>query len=391
MSFKSLQDLLKHMVAIPSVNPELAEHTEHAGEARMADFVANYLAERGFAIERHEPIAGRPNVIGRFGPAKPRRTILFEGHMDTQDVRGMTVPPFGGIEKDGRIYGRGACDTKGPSAAALWVLEPRLLDELAGTGCEVIYVGAIGEETGNDGARQLVEHGLSADEAVILEPTELSMVIAHKGALWFDVEARGIAAHGSTPSRGINAIVGMYDAIDALRSQCAAAAAAHHHELLGDPTVNFGAISGGNAVNIVAERCVLRVDRRINPSESSAEIFASVEERLRKTVAERRLAGFEVKKVREGRAFATPTGCPLVNRLRAACVGNGAEGRVEGAGWYSDAGLFAATCREVAVFGPGSIAQAHTADEFIAIDSLLKGASILRHYLLATAAELRKS
>ena len=387
MSELSLVDLLRKLVSIPSVNPMLADDPAIGTEKPLAEFMAGFLERRGFRVDWIEPISGRPNVVGRFGPANPKRTLLIESHLDTQGIHGMVVPPFGGEVREGRLYGRGACDTKGPMAAALMALTPALLNRLAAAGVQIIYVGAVGEEKGNVGAEQLVDLEIGADEALILEPTELAIVHAHKGAMWFEVEARGRAAHGSNPSLGVNAIRGMMQAIAAIEADVAEAQRRPPHPLLGQATVNIGLIRGGSSINIVPDRCVVEVDRRTLPGEDNAAILRRVREQLSGLVESGALTGWDVRAIKDGTPFETTPESRLVQRLAAACRHAGEPGRTEGAAWYSDAGPFARTCREVAVFGPGSIKQAHTVDEYIELASLEKGCAILVDFLNRLAAE----
>ncbi len=386
MADLSLVDVLRKLVSIPSVNPMLADDPAIGSEKPLAEFLAGFLERRGFAVDWIEPIPGRPNVVGRFGPKSCKRSILVESHLDTQGIHGMVVPPFDAQVSNGRLYGRGACDTKGPMAAALTALTPALLQRLAAAGVQLIYVGAIGEEKGNIGAEQLVEMGVGADEALILEPTELAIVHAHKGALWFEIEARGLAAHGSNPERGVNAIRGMMKILDGLEADVAEQAQ-HAHPLLGRSTVNIGLIRGGSSINIVPDRCVVEVDRRTLPGEQNAAILQGVRRRLEALAQAGVISGWDVRPIKDGSPFETTVDSRLVQRLAASCRGAGEPGRTEGASWFSDAGPFARTCREVAVFGPGSIKQAHTADEYIELDSLEKGASILADFFGRLAAE----
>ncbi len=383
----SLVDLLRKLVSIPSVNPMLADDPAIGTEKPIAEFLAGFLERRGFAVEWIEPIAGRPNVVGRYGPAQPRRSILVESHLDTQGIHGMVVPPFEALIRDGRLYGRGACDTKGPMAAALHALQPALLDRLAAAGVQVIYVGAVGEEKGNVGAEQLVDLGVGADEALILEPTELAIVHAHKGAMWFEVEAHGRAAHGSNPSLGVNAIAGMMQLVRGIEADVATARQAPPHPLLGQPSVNVGLIRGGSSINIVPDRCVLEVDRRTLPGEDNQALLRRVRQQVAELVQRGVLTGGEVRAIKDGTPFETTAESRLVRRLVAACQASGEPGRTEGAPWFSDAGPFAQTCREVAVLGPGSIKQAHTVDEFIELASLEKGRAILSDFFTRLAVE----
>lgn len=386
MPEQSLVDLLQTLVAIPSVNPDLTDDPSTGGEARMADYLGQFLAGRGFTVERHEVIKGRPNILARIGSSGARKKFMIEVHLDTQGVQGMTVPPFEGRIEDGRLYGRGACDMKGPMAAALFALQPDVLRALADGGVELIFVGAIGEERGNIGAEQLVAMGIGADEALVLEPTDLNIVHAHKGAFWFEVETQGVAAHGSNPDGGLSAVAGMMGVLEMIDARTKAARKIHQHTTLGVPTANIGIIRGGTSTNIVPDRCVIEVDRRTIPGETSAQILDDIKNGLDEIKKAGRISGWRVKEIKDGVPFETATDGSLIKRLRASCAEHAVTARVEGAAWYSDAGPFSRTCRQVAVFGPGSIAQAHTADEYIELASLQKGSDILKTFLKQLAA-----
>ncbi|HEY8239870.1 MAG TPA: M20 family metallopeptidase [Kiritimatiellia bacterium] len=383
---KPVVQLLQELVSIPSVNPALTDDPAIGGEARMAEFLSGYLEDRKFKVEWYEATRGRPNVVGRFGPDQPRHTILLESHLDTQGIHQMTVPPFDGGVRDGRLYGRGACDTKGPMAAALTAMDAQTLDRLAAAGVQVIYVGAMGEEKGNIGAEELVEGGLGADEAIVFEPTDLNIVHAHKGALWFEVEVEGLAAHGSNPKLGVNAIRGMTRAVEVIDKLTDADAASRSHPLLGTATVNIGVIRGGASINIVPDRCVMQVDRRTLPGDDHEAILRDIGKGLDALKSGGIVRDWHVRKITEGVPFATPADSALVRGMLAACSACGVQAKAEGAAWYSDAGPFSRTCKEVAVFGPGSIRQAHTVDEFIELESLEKGREILSTYLNKLAA-----
>ncbi len=379
--------LTRALVAIPGINPELTDDPALSGEHRMAAFLHDYLGARGFRVSRHEVTPGRPNIVGRYGPEKPQRVLMIEAHLDTQGVHGMTVPPFGGEIRDGRIYGRGACDMKGPMAAALVNMNPAQLDALAAVGIQVIFVGAIGEETGNIGALEIAAEGIGADELLVLEPTDLHAVHAHKGVFWFQVEVHGRAAHGSNPGQGLNAICGMSRMIDRILDQTAVAMPPDR--LLGPPTANIGMITGGHSTNIVPDRCVIRVDRRLLPGETGDAVMEVVRKAGAALVAEGGALAVDVTPIKEGRPFFTPADASLVRRLLSCCEECGEAPVSEGAGWYSDAGPLSRTCKEVVVFGPGSIRQAHTVDEYIAIDSLRKGEQILARFLARMATEAK--
>jgi acetylornithine deacetylase/succinyl-diaminopimelate desuccinylase family protein len=377
--------LARKLVSIPSVNPVLADDPAIAGERRLAEYLAEYLRQRGFRVDFHEAIRGRPNLVATYGPSSPAHRLVIEAHLDTQGVHGMTVPPFEGVIRDGRLYGRGACDMKGPMAAALVNFTPEVLAALNKAGVQLTFIAAIGEETGNLGAIELADAGIGGDEIIVLEPTDLHIVHAHKGAFWFEVEVKGRAAHGSNPDKGLSAIQGMSRVIERLYQQTAAVPL--RNDVLGAATVNVGIIRGGTSINIVPDRCVIEVDRRTLPGENSDAILAEVRACLAELVASGILVQGDVRRIKEGVPFQTTAASPLVRRLSLALGDHGVVPVTEGAGWYSDAGPFSRTCRDVAVFGPGSIRQAHTADEYIEIDELIRGAAIMHSLLLHTARE----
>ncbi len=381
MALKPVAELLQTLVSIPSVNPALTEDPSIGGEARLAEFLANYLAKLGFTVDWHKITTGRPNVVGRFGPASPKRSFMLEAHLDTQGIHGMTVPPFAGTVRDGKLYGRGACDTKGPMAAALFAMDRALLEKLAEAGVQVVFVGAMGEEKGNIGAEELVELGVGADEAIVLEPTDLNIVHAHKGALWFEVEVEGLAAHGSNPSLGVSAIRGMSRAVELIEDLTMREGKKRVHPVLGAPTVNIGLIRGGSSINIVPDRCVIEVDRRTLPGDDHPRILKEIGEELDGLKAQGHIKSWQMHKIKDGFPFETAADSGLIKRMIESCAASGVTSKTEGAAWYSDAGPFSRTCTEIAVFGPGSIRQAHTSDEFIDLAALDTGTAIFRHFL----------
>lgn len=370
--------LLADMIRIPSVCPS----DGGPGERAFAEFVARELGARGFSIEWQMCADGRPNLIATFGPATPKKTVAFEFHLDTVGTEGMTTPPFEPTMHGGRLFGRGACDDKGPAAALLYALTPEVLAGLRGRGVRLMILGAMGEEKGNVGAEGLVERGVRADQMIVLEPTELAIIHAHKGALWFRVEVHGRAAHGAVPEEGINAICAMMSVVDYLLEETATAAAARENPVLGKPTVNVGRIQGGTGINIVPKRCFIEVDRRLLPEEDGSLMIEQLKSELRRMKEDGEIVDGAVQIQKLGAPFMTTTDSELVRLLASSCAACGVGPEVKGAAWYSDAGALSRVCREIVVFGPGSILQAHTAEEYIELSELQRGADILRDILV---------
>lgn len=378
MKSVSAAELLRQLVATPSVNPALTDDPALRDEFRVVEWLEPWFAARGFRTERVGQTPGRPNLLARFGAAAPKRTLLFESHLDTVGVAGFAGDPFALREANGRLYGRGACDTKGPLAAFLAALDAETLAALATSGTQIVWLGAIGEETGNLGAEEAIAAGLRADECVVLEPTDLRVVHAHKGACWFTVATRGRAAHGSDPARGDNAIYKMPAVWKILDAATAAAAQVRTDPALGAPTFSVGTIRGGTGTNVVPDRCEIQVDRRLMPGESAADVLADLRRRLDAIPG-----GVEIELMKEGLPFRTDPEAPLVRRFCAALEAAGVPPVREGAAWCSDAGPLALACGETIVWGPGAIAQAHTTDEFIETEALATAADVLRRFLLA--------
>ena len=378
MKNDTASELLRWIVAIPSVNPALADDDALRGEASMVEALEPWFAARGFRTERVGATPGRPNLLARFGAGAPKKTILFESHLDTVGVAGFQGDPFVLREEEGRLYGRGACDTKGPLAAFLAALDAEVLAALASAGVQLAWLGAIGEETGNLGAEEAAAAGLRADECIVLEPTDLRIVHAHKGACWFTVGTRGRAAHASDPARGDSAILKMPAVWRILEEATAEAGEAFGSAALGRPTVSVGVIRGGVATNVVPDACEIQVDRRLMPGETAAGVLADLSGRLAAIPG-----GAKLSLLKEGLPFHTDAEADLVRRFGAALERAGAPSRREGAAWCSDAGVLSSVCGETLVWGPGAIGQAHTTDEYIEAVSLETGREALRQFLLA--------
>ena len=264
--------LCRDLVRIPSVNPDGDPGTSSTGEKACAEYVAHLLTGLGAEVVLEEVLPGRPNVIGRFpsrGPRKPR--ILLAPHTDTVSVSGMTIDPFGAEIRDGRLHGRGACDTKGTMAAMLAALEELGPEGIASLGAEVHFAGFMGEETGQWGSRHFADRYSDPGYyslAVVGEPTECAVVHTHKGSYWCSITTRGRAAHGARPELGENAVLKMTPIIEALYRGFLPRLSApeFRHPVLGDSTMNLGMIFGGTRTNIVPDSCTIRLDIRFTPA-----------------------------------------------------------------------------------------------------------------------------
>lgn len=379
MNAAQLPRLLQDLVRIPSVNPRCdpAAPAAITGEARIADYVAEFLRKLGLDVERHEVEPGRPNVLGRFSSRGGKRSIAFAPHTDTVSVAGMTIDPFAAEIRAGRLYGRGATDTKGALAAGLAALANVVRDKTFRAGdLDVWFCAMASEENGNVGARALAHRGFKADFVIAGEPTGCRVVYAHKGALWLKITTHGRTAHGSTPELGESAIAKMTEVIRYVLGDYAAGLKARPDALLGAVTVNVGTIAGGSGVNIVPAQCEIQIDRRLIPGETGIAVAAALRRELAAIPA-------EVEVVSPGCApLRTDPGNPFVVALAAA---TGQADALMTAPWFCDAAVFAEQGIPAVAFGPGNSAQAHTPDEFVEVAQVEQAARILERYLSAMA------
>lgn len=279
---KSPTRLLQDLISIPSVNPDGDPGHPQPGEQAIAEYVAAFLKKCGADVSLVPVSPGRPNVIGHFASSTQNKTspLTFAPHLDTVSVRGMTIDPFHPILKEGKIFGRGASDTKGPMAAMLWAIKT-WVEKSKRRSTPVVFTGLMGEEAGNEGAFHLVRSGFKSTFAIIGEPTEMKIVHAHKSALWFTVTTSGKSCHASTPERGINAITEMSDVIEALQKALPRFLHRHQHPQLGKPSFNIGTISGGSKVNIVPNHCQIECDIRTIPQCDAAIIETEIRKILK--------------------------------------------------------------------------------------------------------------
>lgn len=379
MNDDQLTRLLQDLVQIPSVNPagDPGTGAHQTGEAQMAAYVAEFLRKLALDVEINDIHPGRPNVIGKFTSRGSRESVALAPHTDTVSVAGMTIDPFGAEVREGRLYGRGACDTKGSLASFLAAVARVVRDKSFREGDRDVYVTALmGEESGNDGVRALMKGGFKVDFAVAGEPTGCRVVYTHKGALWFKVIARGRSVHGSMPQRGDSAIGKIATVVNEMLNGYTRELQQHADPVLGAPTVNIGVIRGGSQTNIVPNYAEIEVDRRTLPAENHDQIQADLRARFAALAIETDL-------IRNCPPLRTAPENRFVREF-AAATGAGDTALI-GAPWFCDAGIFSEHGVPAIAFGPGDAAQAHTADEFVALDEVFRAARITERFLRGPA------
>ena len=361
--------LCQQLVRIPSVNPEDNPGTAQTGEAECANWIADWIRQEfpGADVSCPEVLPGRPNVIARFPasrPGKPR--LLFAPHTDTVSVAGMTIDPFSGHLEGGRLWGRGASDTKGPMAAMLAALH-NLRGELPLLSHEIWFAGLAGEEAGQHGAHALASQE-TFDLVIAAEPTQLDLVHTHKGSMFLTLTTRGKAVHAARPHEGTNALYPMADLLRAVRDDIAPWLAEFEDPVLGHSTISAGTLAGGSKTNIVPDFCQCTLDLRTLPSQGP-----DFEQELYNRF---RLVHPEVEiHARKSPPLWTSLDHPLLDKLQILGA------LPSGAPWFCDAAVFAQHGTPAIALGPGSIAQAHTRDEWIAEEDLIRGADFFSSFL----------
>lgn len=367
--------LLSDLVAIPSMNPmgrgrTGPEYTEQA----LAEFVHAFLAKHAIDAELQQGLPGRPNVLGHVN-ANASQTIMLEAHLDTVHADSMTIEPFTPVVRNGQLLGRGSCDTKGSMAAFLEGVI-HALKTPARLRYNILLLFVSDEEYRFTGAQHAVKKRLKADFGIVGEPTGLKIVRSHKGVTRWKIVTKGVAAHSAYPERGRNAIYAMSKIINRLDQYATDLYSSPRHPLLGAPSLSVGVIEGGQAVNVVPDRCSIEVDRRTLPDETLQSVIGPIQTLLQD------LPDWEMKEPHLSVAGMEVSDHAPVLEALAACIKavNGSV-TVEGAHYATDAGIYNAVGIPTVVFGPGDIAQAHTESEFIDLHQLNQAVAIIERLL----------
>ena len=350
-------ELTSRLVAIDSVNPTLVPGG--AGEAEMARFVAEWARAAGLEAEVLEATPGRPSVVVRSRGAGGGRTLLLCAHTDTVGVEGMADPHTPRLDGD-RLHGRGAYDMKAGLASALLACREAAAAGLSG---DVVVAAVADEEHASLGVQEVLA-AVKADAAIVTEPTELELIVAHKGFVWAEIEVTGRAAHGSRPLEGVDAIVKTGPILTAL-GELDAALGDRTHPLLGRGSVHASLIEGGAEMSSYPGRCVLGLERRTLPGETVADIEAEVAALIAAAdpgveAAQRTLL------VRE--PFEVPHDAEIVHTVRqAAAEVLGSPPALAGAPYWADAAFIAAAGIPTVMFGARG-EGAHAVEEWVSVD-----------------------
>lgn len=364
--------LTRALVAVDSRNPSLAPGAP--GERAAAQLLATTLKEWGFAVDLIDSVPGRPNVLARIGGGHGGRSLMLNGHLDTVDVAGMTHAPFAADERDGRLYGRGSTDMKA-GIAAMCAAAARASD--TDLGGEVIIAAVVDEEYASLGTRTLLEAGVTAQAAIVTEPTRLAIAPAHRGFAWADVTVEGRAAHGSRYDVGVDAIMHAALLLAELDTYERQVLTTRTHPLLGRASLHAGTINGGSGPSTYPDRCTVSLERRTLPGEQGADFGRELDEAIARVRA--RVPDFRATfTLGVGQApNDVPLDSPIVLALQEACKTADRAAPIEGLSCWTDAALLTAAGIPAVCYGPGDIALAHAAEEYVAIDEIARATAVL--------------
>jgi acetylornithine deacetylase len=358
------------LIRINSVNPA---YSHGHNEEEIQRYIAGFFTAAGIPVEWQEVAPGRANVVAKLSGQDHGRRLILEAHVDTAGIENMVIAPFEPVIRDGRLFGRGASDTKGGLAAMMHALLSVRESGLAPPS-DVWLAATVDEEYSYRGVLRLCD-GLSATGAVVAEPTDLQVVVASKGCLRWRVTVNGRAAHSSKPHLGVNAITGMARFVLALEEE-EQRLKTRQHPLVGSPTINVGVIHGGAQVNIVPDECFVEIDRRLIPGEAPADVQHRYDE-----LPERLCTQFPDLSVSQAPLLSdwpmeTSTESEVVRVVCEVLKNANLDAKPVGVPFGSDASKLARIGIPSVVLGPGSIDQAHTADEFVPVEAVVRAAAV---------------
>ncbi len=370
-------ELCRSLVQLPSVNPQGQQiDTTPYGEARMVEFVHGWLSDANLAVETQQVLPGRENVLALAEGTDKTRTLLLCAHMDTVDVRDMTVDPFAAEVRRGRIYGRGTCDDKGPLAALMISFRDRV--QQGRLPCNLALLATCGEEYGMTGSEYFAANNQQKLAGVVVaEPTDLQVVVAHKGVVRLDLNSKGRSAHSSTPKRGKNAIYPMARAITVVECFIEELEKNRIHDQLGHETAAVTIVHGGQQINVIPDNCQASIDWRIIPGRDSQQCRDELNKLLQRELPDQ----IEVSVLNEYKPMITDASHSLVLSLLDAAEQVTSQRKTTVFSGATDASAFVSLLIPTPIFGPGGMGQAHTQEEYIEINKLEQGLEAYNAFL----------
>lgn len=363
--------LARALIQIDSRNPTLAP--DSLGEGDCARTLASVLDDWGFSVRLMESVPGRPNVVARIGP-RDAPALMLNGHLDVVGVEGMTHEPFSAQLRGDRIYGRGSADMKGGIAA---MCAAAVKGARADSSRQILVTAVVDEEYESLGMRALLADGIRADAAIITEPTRLAICPAHRGFVWMDIVVTGRAAHGSRYDIGVDAITHAGLLLAQLEKLERTRESGPRHQLLGRGSLHASKIQGGVGMSTYPELCNLAIERRTLPGESSEKALGEIRDACARVRSEHPQFAARVTLNTAQLPSDVPVDSVIVKRLRGALEREGVPVKIEGLSAWTDAAPLNEAGIPTICFGPGDIALAHAAEEFVPIEEIDVAARVL--------------
>jgi acetylornithine deacetylase len=356
--------LARALIQIDSRNPTLAP--DSPGEGDCARTLASVLDDWGFSVQLLESVPGRPNVVARIGP-RDAPALMLNGHLDVVGVEGMIHNPFSAQIRGDRIYGRGSADMKSGVAA---MCAAAAKGAKADSSRQILVTAVVDEEYESLGMRALLADGVRADAAIITEPTRLAICPAHRGFVWMDIVVTGRAAHGSRYDIGVDAITHAGLLLAQLEKLERTRESGPRHQLLGRGSLHASKIQGGVGMSTYPELCNLAIERRTLPGESAEKALGEIRDACARVRSEHPQFAARVTLNTAQLPSDVPVDSPIVKRLRGALEREGVPVKIEGLSAWTDAAPLNEAGIPTICFGPGDIALAHAAEEFVPIEEI---------------------
>jgi acetylornithine deacetylase len=366
--------LTQALTRIDSRNPTLAP--ESAGERAIAVELSALLSQWGFETSLQESAPGRPNVVARVGPPDTP-ALLLAGHLDTVGVEGMTHAPWSGEITGECLYGRGSCDMKA-GVAAMSVAALRASEEVGEEARRQIIIAVVtDEEYESLGMRALIAGGISAEQAIITEPTRLAICPAHRGFVWAEIDFKGRAAHGSRYDIGVDAIRHAAFVLAELDRFETEVLTSRTHPLLGRASLHASTISGGIGMSTYPDRCTVAIERRTLPGENTDEVMSQFIDACERVKTRHPQLNADVRLLTAQAPSDVEAGAAVVRILERALTAEGRPAPVEGLSAWTDAALLNEAGIPTVCFGPGDIGLAHAAEEYVPVREIETAAAVL--------------
>jgi acetylornithine deacetylase len=366
--------LTQALTRIDSRNPTLAP--ESAGERAIAVELSALLSQWGFETSLQESAPGRPNVVARVGPPDTP-ALLLAGHLDTVGVEGMTHAPWSGEITGECLYGRGSCDMKA-GVAAMSIAALRASEEVGEEARRQIIIAVVtDEEYESLGMRALIAGGISAEQAIITEPTRLAICPAHRGFVWAEIDFKGRAAHGSRYDIGVDAIRHAAFVLAELDRFETEVLTSRTHPLLGRASLHASTISGGIGMSTYPDRCTVAIERRTLPGENTDEVMSQFIDACERVKTRHPQLNADVRLLTAQAPSDVEAGAAVVRILERALTAEGRPAPVEGLSAWTDAALLNEAGIPTVCFGPGDIGLAHAAEEYVPVREIETAAAVL--------------